>query len=145
MAAVHDHRQVHACLHPVQRRPQPVVAQRIVPVEVGRTQDLVAAIGFILVVIGHVRPVARVMDQRDVTLLRIANQRLDARLHRLLGRREVGDDGDVAPLEAVKLGQGCAEVLDVVDTASEVGAGDLIPVDADEKRTLCHCNLPKRT
>ena len=54
----------------VERRPQPVVPERIVPVEIGRAQDLVAAVGFVLVVVGHVRSMPGIVQHGHVALLR---------------------------------------------------------------------------
>ena len=54
----------------------------------------------------------------------------------------VGQHGDVALLEAVELDERRAQVLHIVDTTPEVRAGDLILVDSDQQRTLCHHTLP---
>jgi hypothetical protein len=60
---------------PSNGRAQPVVAERIVPVQVGRAEDLVAAVGFVAVVVWHIRTVAGVMNDGDIAFLRIAQQR----------------------------------------------------------------------
>ena len=145
MAAVHDDREVDAGFQPVERGAQPVVPERIVPVEVGRAEDLVAAVGLVAVVVGHVRAVAGVMHDGDIALLRVAHQLLDAGLHRLLRRGAVGQHGDVALLEAVTLDERGAQVLHVVDASPEIGAGYLVLVDSDQQRSLGHHTLPHPT
>jgi len=71
------------------------------------------------------------MEHRDVSLFRPAQESRNARLHRFLRRGGVEQHLDVAFLETVELDQGLAQVLDVVDAPSEVGAGHLRLVDTD--------------
>jgi hypothetical protein len=138
MAAVHDDGEADALLHAVEGGTQPVVGERILPVEVGGAQDLVAAVGLVAVLVRYVGTVAGVVQQQRVALGRAGDQRADGRLHVLLGGLEVEQCLDVGRPEAVVLLQDCREVLHVVDATPEIGPGDLVLVDADQQCSLGH-------
>ena len=143
MAAVHDDREVDARAHAVERRAQPVVPERIVPVEIGRAQDLVAAVGLVAVVVGHVA--IRGRNSAAAATSPFFESRTSALMPACMAFFVAAPSvqhGDVALLEAVELDERRAQVLHVVDTAPEVGAGYLIPVDSDQQRSLCHHTPP---
>ena len=108
----------------VEGRAKPVVSEGVVPVEIGRTEDLVSPVGLVsvLLIIRHVRAVAGVMQHDDVALFCAAHELLDAVLYRFLRRVSVEQLRDVVFLEAVKLDQRRAQILHIVDAAPEVRA-----------------------
>ena len=112
---------------------KPVVRHRVFPVEICRAENLVAAIGFIAVVVGHVRAVAGVVEKQHVAALGALKQACDAVLHGLLRGLEVGENFDVFFLKGEVLQKRCFEVVDVVDAAAEVGSGDFVTIDANEE------------
>lgn len=119
-------------LEGVQFLAQPVIQERVLPVQIGRAEDLIALIRLVAVVVGYVGPVARVMEQERITGVGPGEQFVDARLHGLLGGVVIGKDRDVTLHEAVIVRQDRGEVFNVVNTAAEVSSGDAIAVDTDE-------------
>ena len=61
----------------------------------------------------------------------------DSRLDALLGRAFVLERLDARFREVVEADQSVLDVLDVVDTAAEVGARDLVAIDSDQESLLC--------
>lgn len=138
VATVHDNGEVYPRPKFSQGLPQPVVAEGIFPIQIGRTQDLVALIRFISIVVRHVGSMPRIMEEQDISLPPFRDQILNGSLHRFFRRLGIRKGRDVFFGEAVIRCQRSAQILHIVDASLEVRAGDLIFVDPDEHRSLGH-------
>ena len=138
MTTVGDHRETHPGTQPVEDAAQPVVAQWVIPVEIGRTEDLVAVVGLVAVVVGDVGAVTGEVHEQHIAALPAADQPRDGLLDGLLRGVEVGEEGNVALLEPVLSLKQTGHVFHVGHAAAQVCPRNAVAVNADEYRPFRH-------
>jgi hypothetical protein len=134
VAAVGDQQHAHAGGVVGEEHGDLVVEEHLARADVPGAQALVAAVGFVAVLVGHPGAVAGVGDDHRVALGGAAHQAADGRHHGGLGGLGVDQLGDG---EAAG-GEGGGPVVGVIDAAGEVVLGARVVVDADAQRLLAH-------
>lgn len=105
MTTVHHDRQVNALGEVlINRFPQPIVRYWVLPIQVRRAQDFVAAIRFITIGVRDICTVSRVMQIKHVARFGAFEQTNDARFDLCLRRLRVEKFLDLGGGEFVMLG-----------------------------------------
>jgi hypothetical protein len=113
----------------------------LLPIQIGWTEDLVAVVGLVAVVVGDIGAVTGEVHKQYISALPAADQPHDGLLDGRLRGVEVGEEGNVTRFEPVLLLEQFGHVLYVGHAAAQIRSWNAVAVDADQDRLLRHFRL----